>query len=114
MRRAFPPDPKLSAARRQGWVTRRAKYGQSGHAGSYSRSPADLSRWVRAEKRLARLVAYCLGDGVLTEGQISRIIAADRLEVREIRDEGNACLAARPLDGAWGTAAMKRMGGPDA
>jgi hypothetical protein len=109
MRRAYPPDPKLSAARREGWKTRRAKYGQSGHAGSYSRSPADLSRWVRAEKRLARLVAYCLGDGVLTEGQIARIIEADRLDVRAMRDDGRACLEARPLGGAWGTGAMKRM-----
>jgi hypothetical protein len=59
--------------------------------------------------RLARLVAYCLADGVLTEGQVARILEEDRLEVRRLRDEGLACLANRPLSGAWGGAAMKRM-----
>jgi hypothetical protein len=60
---------------------------------------------VQAEKRLARLIAYRLGDGVLSEGQVARIIEVDRRDVRQMRDECTACLDARPLTGVWGGAA---------
>lgn len=58
-----------------------------------------------------RLVAVCLNDGLLTEGQVSKIIEADRLRVREVRDEGMMCLSYRPLLGEWGAATMNRMFG---
>lgn len=32
-----PPSPLVSDVRKRAWVTRRAKYGESGHNGSYSR-----------------------------------------------------------------------------
>lgn len=98
---------EISEARRRGWETRRAKYGKSGHAGIYDRGP----RWhtVRDEKRLARLVAVALNDGLLSEGQVAKIIEADRVRVRELRDEGMFCLSYRPLLGAWGSATMRRL-----
>ena len=109
-RRWFKKSPaEISAARRQGWETRRKKYGPRGHNSSYSRSPVDLSEAVASDMRLARLVAYCLADGVMTEGQVARVIEVDRLGVRHLRDDGLACLTYRPLTGAWGGAAMKRM-----
>ena len=88
---------------------RRKKYGKSGHAGVYERGP--MWHTVRDEKRLARLVAVCLNDGLLTAGQVSKIIEADRLRVREVRDEGMMCLSYRPLLGEWGAATMNRMFG---
>lgn len=110
VRRWFKKSPaEITAARQRGWETRRKKYGKSGHAGVYERGP--MWHTVRDEKRLARLVAVCLNDGLLTEGQVSKIIEADRLRVREVRDEGMMCLSYRPLLGEWGAATMNRMFG---
>jgi hypothetical protein len=64
---------EVSEARRRAWQTRRAKYGQSGHDSTYSRSTVDLSTAVRDRIRLARLAAVLHGDGVLTEAQIARL-----------------------------------------
>lgn len=100
---------EIRAARQRAWETRRKKYGPRGHNSSYSRSPVDLSFAVQSDLRLARLVAYCLADGLLTEGQVARVIEMDRLGVRYLRDDGLAALTYRPLTGAWGSAAMKRV-----
>lgn len=108
MGRWFKKSPaEITAARQRAWETRRAKYGKSGHAGIYERGP----RWhtVKDEKRLARLVAVLLNDGLLSEGQVSKIIEMDRLEVRRYRDEGMMCLSYRPLLGEWGAATMRRL-----
>lgn len=108
MRRWFKKSPdEITAARQRGWETRRAKYGKSGHAGVYERGPS----WhtVKDEKRLARLIAVCLNDGLLSEGQVAKIIEADRINVRERCDEGMMCLSYRPLLGEWGAATMKRL-----
>lgn len=105
------PDPKLSEARHRSWVTRRAKYGKSGHNSTYSRSTVDLSTAVADRVRLARLAAVLHGDGVLTEAQIARIIDVDIVRVRGIVDEGHASLTYRPLQGAWGSGVMRRING---
>lgn len=98
---------EITEARQRGWETRRAKYGKSGHAGIYERGP----QWhtVKDEKRLARLVAVCLNEGLLSEGQMAKIIEDDRISVRKRRDEGMMCLSYRPLLGEWGAATMKRL-----
>jgi len=100
---------EVSEARRRGWQTRRAKYGQSGHDSTYSRSTVDLSTAVRDRIRLARLAAVLHGDGVLTEAQIARIIDVDLVRIRSIVDEGHASLTYRPLQGAWGSGVMRRI-----
>lgn len=100
---------EISAARHRAWQTRRRKYGPRGHSGVYSRGPVNISFAIRAELRLARLVAYCLADGLMTEGQLCKVIEADRLAIREMRDDGLASLTYRPLTGVWGSAAMQRV-----
>ncbi len=108
MGRWFKKSPaEITEARQRGWETRRAKYGKSGHAGIYERGP----QWhtVKDEKRLARLIAVCLNDGLLSEGQVAKIIEADRIDVRKRCDEGMMCLSYRPLLGEWGAATMKRL-----
>lgn len=102
---------EVSAARHRGWATRRAKYGQSGHNSTYSRSTVDLSTAVRDRVRLARLAAVLHGDDMLSEGQIARIIDVDRVQVRTLVDEGHASLTYRPLQGAWGSNVMRRIRG---
>jgi DNA invertase Pin-like site-specific DNA recombinase len=98
---------EISEARQRGWETRRAKYGKSGHAGIYERGPR--YHVVRDEKRLARMIAVALNDGLLSEGQVAKIAEMDRIEVRRYRDEGMMCLSYRPLLGDWGAACMKRI-----
>ena len=100
---------EITAARHRAWETRRKKYGPRGHDSAYSRSPVNLSSAIRSDVRLARLVAYCLADGLMTEGQVSKVIEIDRLGVRYLRDDGLAALTYRPLKGEWGGAAMKRV-----
>lgn len=97
---------EISAARRLAWETRRKKYGTRGHNGTYSRCSCDKSE---SDQKLARLVAYCLADGLMSEGQVSKVIEAERLQVRKLRDDGLAALTYRPLTGAWGAAAMERI-----
>jgi hypothetical protein len=99
----------VTEARQRGWETRRAKYGQSGHDSTYSRSTVDLSTAVRDRIRLARLAAVLHGDGMLTEAQIARVIDVDLVRVRGIIDEGHASLTYRPLQGGWGTNVMRRI-----
>ena len=110
MRRWFKKSPaEISAARRAGWETRRKKYGPRGHNSSYTRPPINLSEAVRSDVQLARMIAYCLADGLLSEGQVAKIIEMDRLKIRRLRDDGLAALSYRPLKGEWGAAAMRRI-----
>ncbi len=68
----------LSAIRARAWETRRARYGQRGHAGSYSRSAA--------ERGALGLVIRLLNEGVLSEGQVCRATQLDRVTVRAMAD----------------------------
>lgn len=69
----------LSAGQRR-CETRRAKYGPSGHAGSYSRFP-------RAERGALKLIIDLLNEAVLSEGQVCQATGLDRVEVRRLADE---------------------------
>lgn len=68
----------LSAVRARAWETRRARYGQQGHAGSYSRNTAERGALV--------LVIRLLNEGVLSEGQVCRATQLDRVTVRAMAD----------------------------
>lgn len=68
----------LSSVRARAWGTRRARYGQRGHAGSYSRNAA--------ERGALALVLRLMNEGVLSEGQVCRATQLDRVTVRAMAD----------------------------
>ncbi len=68
----------LSAVRARAWETRRARYGQRGHAGSYSRNTA--------ERGALGLVIRLMTEGVLSEGQVARATKLDRVTIRAMAD----------------------------
>lgn len=68
--------------RRKAWVTRRAKYGESGHAGSYARR---CSQCV-GSKALLDLAIRLHVEGVLSEGQVARAAGLHRIDVRKLAD----------------------------
>ena len=65
----------LSDIRRRAWKTRRATYGQRGHAGTYSRSSNDA---------LLMLAIRLMNEGVLSEGQVSKAANLTRVQVRTL------------------------------
>lgn len=93
----------MNEHRAKAWATRRQKYGQRGHAGSYYRGV------IPDAKPLARLVAFVWGAGILSEGQIAKVIERDIVGVRELRDDGRDDLEVHPPKGVWAAHAMKRM-----
>jgi len=68
-------------ARRRAWETRRKKYGQQGHKGSYSRFQ-NCSCTEIAKTATEAEVLKLLQDGVLSEGQAASILGIDRIELR--------------------------------
>jgi len=69
----------LSEIRRRAWVTRREKYGERGHAGSYQRPTL--------RETLALLLIVRLHEGgVLSEGQCATALQMDRVAFRKICD----------------------------
>lgn len=69
----------------------------------------DGTRAALLEHALSRLIAVLIFDDVASEGQIARVTNIDRLSVRKLRDDGRASLEQHPIDGAWGSAVMRRM-----
>jgi len=67
-----------SEIRARAWETRRARYGQRGHAGSYSRNTA--------ERGALGLVIRLMNEGVLSEGQVCQATQLDRVTVRAMAD----------------------------
>lgn len=70
----------MSAARHEAWKTRRAKYGASGHAGSYTRPTSALGR------RALALVIRLHREATLSEGQCCKALDLDRVEFRRLCD----------------------------
>lgn len=70
-------------ARTKAWVTRRAKYGTKGHAGSYSREGAGVAslRW-----RALDWIIELHEKGVLSEGQCSKRLGIERVAWRIMVD----------------------------
>lgn len=65
------------------WRTRRARYGEHGHAGSYSRSSGEC----RHCRRMADVLIRLLNEAVLSEGQVAKATGWDRVAVRKRADE---------------------------
>lgn len=75
----------MSDARRKAWETRRAKYGASGHAGSYR-----MSSIVEVDPIGKRALAFVLRlyeQGELSEGQCCKALQLDRVSFREMVDD---------------------------
>lgn len=98
-------EERRDTARLTAWATRRERYGQRGHAGTYWRG----GREPYYRRPLARLVAFVWGGGVLSEGQIAKVLQTDIVSVRELRDEGRDNLEVHPPKGEWAKHAMQRM-----
>lgn len=73
MKRTYSTPENIGAVRRKSWETRRAKYGEAGHEGIYTRSPA-----------LLKLVIGLMNEGVLSEGQVQEASGLDRDEIRKL------------------------------
>lgn len=70
----------LSEIRKRAWKTRRKKYGQRGHAGTYSRH--DCCRCAEMRAMLIKLH----NEGVVSEGQVSKATGLGRIQVRYLAD----------------------------
>ncbi len=68
----------LSDIRRRAWITRRAKYGKCGHAGTYSQAGND---------GLLKLAIRLMNEGVLSEGQVARAANISRVQVRKLAEK---------------------------
>ena len=68
-------------ARKQAWETRRQKYGERGHAGSYSRPKTGPCN-CGARAMIVRLYR----EEVLSEGQAARALGIDRITLRKEAD----------------------------
>ena len=73
----------LTEVRSQAWRTRRVKYGEKGHSGSYSRGPHHCS----ACDRMQRVIASLHLDELLTEGQAAKATGLDRVVLRTLADD---------------------------
>lgn len=73
----------LTKAREQAWTTRRARYGERGHSGSYRcGKPAPFSIGSRALDLVIRLHR----EGTLSEGQCCTALNMDRIDFRHMVD----------------------------
>lgn len=59
---------------------------------------------------LARIVAVAHGIEALTEGQLATTLAMDRVQIRELIDDGRAHIQANPIPGENGKNIMKMLG----
>jgi hypothetical protein len=72
----------IGEIRKRAWKTRREKYGNVGHNGSYTRSPGPCADCDRMRGWLVRLHA----EGVLSEGQAAKATGMYRIDLREAAD----------------------------
>lgn len=72
-----------SEVRRKSWETRRKRYGDRGHAGSYARPPAPCPCCAG----LLPLVIRLHREGVLSEGQVVKASGLSHIEIRRMADE---------------------------
>ena len=71
---------ELFEIRKQAWKTRREKYGERWHKGSYVRS-------CSACHQMQRTIIKYHNEGILTEGQACKATGLDRVSLRRIADE---------------------------
>src|SRR5687767_54596 len=77
--------------RAKAWTTRREKYGERGHSGSYRRPTDSLGR------RALALVIRLHHEATLSEGQCCKALRLDRVDFRRLCDAASQKLT---LDGA--------------
>ena len=58
---------------------------------------------------LCRLVAYVNLAGLMSEGELSHLLLADRLDIRKYRDAGREYIDLKSPSGEWGKHAAQRM-----
>jgi hypothetical protein len=105
MRRRMSAEER-GQSRRDGWATRKDRYGPSGASMPYSRkSYQDFSN-----RPLQRLIAVVHGEGVLTEQQIAKITGMDIVAVRAAEDFGREHLRTKPPAGQWAANVLRRLG----
>lgn len=80
--------------RARAWATRRAKYGEHGHAGGYRRPADPIGR-----RALALVVSLHLQEA-LSEGQCCAALNLDRVSFREIVDDYLSALVSARKDGS--------------
>lgn len=74
----------ISEIRKQAWATRRARYGERGHSGSYSRFSASR------RDAMLDLIIRLHAEDVLTEGQVAKATGLHRIEIRRLREQAEA------------------------
>jgi hypothetical protein len=80
--------------RARAWATRREKYGEHGHAGSYRRPADPIGR-----RALATVISLHLQE-TLSEGQCCAALNIDRVSFRAICDDYLAALEGSRKDGS--------------
>lgn len=75
-------EQSLSEIRKRAWQTRRSKYGQTGHAGTYARTTSPCPACQGAVALLIRLHR----EGTLSEGQVAKATGLHRIAIRELAD----------------------------
>lgn len=82
--------------RARAWATRRAKYGQRGHSGSYRRGDyrVDLTG-----ARALGLVIRLHQEGTLSEGQCCKALNMDRVDFRHMVDGWDQTALTNPSTG---------------
>lgn len=75
----------LADARKQAWETRRKKYGQRGHSGSYGGCrPFYIASWNVRLRMMEDALIRLYRQAVLSEGQTCKATGMDRVTVREM------------------------------
>lgn len=81
---------EIPERRKQAWETRRKKYGERGHNGSYNRDRHDCPDCARMRKfcaRMRKFLARLHVEGTLSEGQAAKAAGITRVEIRILSDD---------------------------
>jgi hypothetical protein len=78
----------IADVRKRAWKTRRAKYGEPGHAGPYGyHRPTYPMRWNERLQTMQDALIKLYREGVLSEGQVSKATGIDRVSCRQLAIE---------------------------
>jgi len=69
----------LKDVRKRAWETRRAKYGERGHKGSYNYRRCHCNQ-------MTALLIKLHNEAVLSEGQVAKATGLDRASIRKLAD----------------------------
>lgn len=70
----------LSEVRKEAWETRRKRYGNHGHNGSYARP-------CQTCKQAIAFIVRLLDEGTISEGQAAKATGLHRISLREMVDD---------------------------